>query len=124
MQDYFSVDGVRIKNPSTYKPVFATTSTNDSDRTQDLVMHNTPMGTIQGYDITWEELTSQEISTILGCMMNKPQFSVHHRCPLKAAGWDDAEFYASNFNMEAQCLKEGEEVWKNMSVNIRSIKPV
>ena len=47
-------DYIRIKAPIKYDPVLATTSTEDSDRTQDLVMHNTPMGTIIGYDI-WKE---------------------------------------------------------------------
>ena len=42
----FTVDGVAIAAPSTYKPVFATTSTKSSKRDQELTMHNSPMGTI------------------------------------------------------------------------------
>lgn len=40
----FTVDGVAIAPPTTYKPVFATTSTKSSKRDQELTMHNSPMG--------------------------------------------------------------------------------
>ena len=125
MGERFSIDGTVIKTPDSYKPVFATTSTEDSDRTQDLIMHNTPMGTIAGYDMTWKSLKSDEISNILNLMMNKSKFSFHHRDPRNASGWSDADFYASNFNMAAQRLGEREgELWSDLTINVRSIYPV
>jgi len=121
----FMIDGMEIKTPDSYKPVFATTSTEDSDRTQDLIMHNTPMGTIAGYDMTWKALKSSEISAILNSMMNKESFSFHHRDPRKASGWSTSYFYASNFNMSAQRLSEQSgELWSDLSINVRSIYPV
>lgn len=120
----FLLNGVPIKTPTTFKPVFATTSTEDSDRTQDMVMHNTPMGTVAGYDMGWDELTSPEISTILNGMMNKSSFTLYHRCPLDASGWRTSTFYASNFNMVAQRLQDGQELWDDLLINIRSINPV
>ena len=112
MGERFSIDGTEIKTPDSYKPVFATTSTEDSDRTQDLIMHNTPLGTIAGYDLTWKSLKSDEISTILNLMMNKPYFQFHHRDPRQASGWSTAQFYASNFSMGAQRLGERTgELW-------------
>ena len=125
MSDKFSIDGVEIKTPTEYKPVFATTSTDDSDRTQDLIMHNTPMGTIAGYNLKWEQLTSKEIADILNAMMNKPSFSFHHRDPRDESGWADADSYASNFNMGAQRLGERTgELWSDLSINVRSIYPL
>ena len=125
MSERFTVDGTEIRTPTTYKPVFATTSTEDSDRTQDLIMHNTPMGTIAGYDLTWESLTSEEISVIINSMMNKPYFQFHHRDPRQASGWSTAEFYASTYSMQAQRLGEREgELWSGLSINVRSIYPV
>lgn len=123
-REHFSIDGTTIKTPDSYKPVFATTSTEDSDRTQDLIMHNTPMGTIVGYDLTWKSLKSSEISTILNLMMNKSSFSFHHRDPRNSSGWSDADFYASNFSMGAQRLQEGQELWSDLSINVRGIYPV
>ena len=69
-------DYIRIKAPITYKPQLATTSTEDSDRTQDLVMHNTPMGTILGSDMTWGDLKTEEVRMILDLMVNKSSFSM------------------------------------------------
>lgn len=125
MGERFSIDGTVIRTPDEYKPVFATTSTEDSDRTQDLIMHNTPIGTIAGYDMKWDSLKSSEISAILTLMMNKPYFSFHHRDPRVASGWSTSEFYASNFNMQAQRLGEREgELWSGLTINVRSIYPV
>lgn len=123
-QQQFKIDGVTIKAPDSYKPVFATTSTEDSDRTQDLIMHNTPMGTISGYDLTWGELTSVEISLILSLTVNKSSFIFYHRNPMDVSGWSTKSFYASNFSMAAQTLKEGEEMWEGLTINVRSINPI
>lgn len=122
-QQYFEIDGVQIKAPDTYKPTFATTSTEDSDRTQDLIMHNTPMGTVIGYDVSWGELTPAEIAVILNGMINKSSFLFKHRDPTVAAGWSTAAFYASNFSMAAQTLKDGEEMWTDLAINVRGINP-
>lgn len=118
----FQIDGVDIKAPTSYKPVFATTSTEDSDRTQDLIMHNTPMGTIAGYDMQWDQLTTEEAQTILKGMMNKPSFSFYHNDVLN--GWVSRDFYASNFNVQAVRLKDGEELWTGLTINVRAINPI
>lgn len=120
----FKIDSVVIAAPSTYKPVFATTSTDDSDRDQNLVMHNTPIGTIAGYDMTWELLTWEEISTILNAIMNKKQFSFHHKDPTIPNQWVDKTFYASNMDMAAQTLEDDEEMWEDLSINVRRIEPI
>lgn len=123
-QEQFKVDGVAIAAPDAYKPVFATTSTEDSDRDQSLVMHNAPMGTIAGYDMTWGVLTWEEISAILNAMLNKAEFTVHHPDPTVPGMWIDRTFYASNFKMAAQSLEDGEENWTELSINIRRIQPI
>lgn len=120
----FKIDSVVIAAPSTYKPVFETKSTDDSDRDQKLVMHNTPIGTIAGYDMTWELLTWKEISTILNAIMNKKQFSFHHKDPTIPNQWVDKTFYASNMDMAAQTLEDDEEMWEDLSINVRRIDPI
>ena len=122
--EFFEIDGVQIATPTQYKPIFATTSTDDSDRTQDLVMHNTPIGTVAGYDLVWKSLRNNEISTILNSMIDKPSFLFHHKSPLSPDGWLDADFYATNFSMGAQRLQDGEELWTDLSISVRSINPI
>lgn len=123
-QEQFKIDNVVIRAPDSYKPVFATTSTEDSKRSQDLIMHNAPMGTIGGYDMEWGELAWSEIATILNSMLNKSQFTFHHKDPTVPGSWIDRTFYASNFNMAAQTLKDGEEKWTELSINVRRIEPI
>lgn len=122
-------DYIRIKAPIEYKPILATTSTEDSDRTQDLIMHNTPMGTIVGYDMQWGDMSTEEVRKILDLMVNKSSFSMHHFSIFD--GWTYDDFYASNFNVEAVRLRQywegstlhNEESWKGLSINIRAINP-
>lgn len=124
MREKFKIDGVEIEAPTEYRPVFSTTSTEDSDRDQALVMHNTPMGTIAGFDMSWEELTWNEIAAILKAMLNKSSFTFHHPDPTVPRIWIDRTFYASNFNMAAQTLEEGIEKWTNLQINVRRIEPI
>ena len=135
--DKFQVDGVTIRTPFTYKPVFATTSTEKSARTQDLKMHNTVMGTISGYDMTWEVLSWEELATIMNAMLiyvplnpfeprtYKNEFIFHHPSPLVPYTWVDGKFYVADFNMAAQDLSaDGVGKWRDLSINVRSIDPI
>lgn len=123
MQNYFKINGIQIATPTSFKPVFSTTSTEDSNRTQDLVMHNSPMGTIEGYDLQWDNLRPGEISTILQNVINRSSFSFYYPSPYYGA-WVEKLFYASNFSMTAQTLKEDNEKWDSLTINVRSINPL
>lgn len=50
MQDCIKFNGIKIAQPDEdgYSAIFATTSTDDSDRDMTLEMHNTPIGTVEG----------------------------------------------------------------------------
>ena len=122
-------DYIDIPAPIEYKPILATTSTEDSDRTQDLVMHNTPMGTIVGYDMQWGDMSTENVRMILELMVNKSSFNMHHFDIFD--GWCYKDFYASNFNVDCVRLRQyrykehlyNEESWKGLSINIRAIYP-
>lgn len=120
----FLVDGEPIKTPTVYKPVFATTSSEDTERTQDMILHNTVLGTVEGYDMTWNCLNSEDVAVILNSMMNKASFSFYHRCPLDVSGWRVGEFYAANYSLGAQRLQEDQELWSDLTINVRSINPI
>lgn len=123
-KECFKIDGVAIAAPSGYKPVFATTSTKSSKRDQSLTMHNSPMGTIGGYDLTWDSLAWDEISVILNAMINKSEFIFHHKDPTVPGKWIDRTFYASNYSMGAQTLEEDCEKWTDLSINIRRMNAI
>ena len=121
-EEQFRIDGVAIAAPETYKPVFSTTSTKSTKRDQSLTMHNSVMGTIAGYDMTWGELTWNETATILNALIDKKSFTFHHKDPRIPGKWIDAVFYCSNYNMDAQTLEENEEKWTGLVINIRRTK--
>ena len=121
-EEQFRIDGVAIAAPETYKPVFSTTSTKSPKRDQSLTMHNSVMGTIAGYDMTWGELTWNETATILNALIDKKSFTFHHKDPRIPGKWIDAVFYCSNYNMDAQTLEENEEKWTGLAINIRRTK--
>lgn len=118
-------NGIRVKQPDDegYAAILATTSTDDSDRDMSLVMHNTPIGTVQGYNLKWTYISAEEVSVILKQVLNKSQFTVHY-FDIYEARWRDGDFYASNFNMPSKTLEDGEECWAELSFNIRSIYPL
>jgi len=119
----FRFNDVSVVAPYAYKAVFATTSTDDSDRTMDMVMHNTPMGTVTGYDYEWKDITPKQAATIIQQVLNKPKFKVRY-FDLFQGTWADAYFYASNFDADAGTLEEGFEKWASLSFGIRSIDPI
>ncbi|MFR7387558.1 MAG: hypothetical protein ACLUTU_00765 [Blautia faecis] len=82
------------------------------------------MGTISGYDLVWGELTWEEIAAILNVLIDKKSFTFHHKDPRIPGKWIDAEFYCSNYNMDAQTLEKNNEKWTGLSINIRREKEI
>lgn len=123
MQDVIKLNDIVIEQPNEYGISLATTSTEDSDRTQDLIMHNTPMGTIGSYSLKWEYIKVSKASEILRQVINKPSFKVHY-FDMYYGAWKDAYFYASNFEITPLTLEDGYEMVDEMSFNIVGINPI
>lgn len=124
-QEYLKFNDVTVKIPDRdgYGIQFATTSTSDSDRTQDLVMHNTPIGTVESYSLKWSNLTLSEASLILRQVVNKSSFKVHY-LDVYSGKWKDGWFYASNFSITPIDLTAGEERIDSLSFNIVGVNPI
>lgn len=119
----FEFNGIPVKTPDTFKPNFSTTSTEDSDRTQDLVMHNTPMGTISSYSFEWKYIDPEEAALILSQIMNRSEYSLRFLNPL-SGGWDTAAFYTSNYTFGSLKHVNGRDTWESLSFNAVVINPV
>lgn len=119
----FEFNGIKIKTPDTFQPSMATTSTEDSDRTQDLVMHNTPMGTIESYSFEWRYIEPKEAAKIIGQIKNKSQYSLRFLSP-NSGTWETKQFYTSNYNMGTLRITNGYFVWESLSFNAVGINPV
>lgn len=121
-QQKIKISGIEIAQPNEYKPNLATTSTSDSDRDQTLVMHNTPIGTVESYSLKWSNIKADKVAQILSLVLNKPSFEVHYFDVISGT-WKKGMFYASNFSSSAVTLEEGEEWYDDLSFNIVGINP-
>lgn len=124
MQDYIKFNGVTIAQPDDdgYSVNLATTSTEDSDRDMSLVMHNTPIGTVESYSLKWSWLKPAEAALILSQVLNRPSFTAHY-FDILTGGWRDGEFYATTFNSPCKILEEGQEYWDELSFNMIGVNP-
>lgn len=124
-QEQLKFNGVAIPWPDQdgYTIQISTTSTSDSDRTQDLVMHNTPIGSVGSYGLKWTDLTKEEVATILSQVLDRPSFSAHY-FDIKTATWKDADFYATTFNITPIDLTDQHERIEELSFNIIGIRPI
>lgn len=121
MQDKLKFNGKTVAQPDDYSPNLATTSTDDSERDMFLTMHNTPIGTVESYSLKWTWLTPKQMSEILTEVLNKKSFTAHY-FDIITGKWRDGEFYASNFSAPAMSLKDGEEMWDELSFNMIGIR--
>lgn len=123
MERLFEFNDIPVKTPDTFQPSMATTSTEDSDRTQDLVMHNTPMGTIESYAFEWRYIEPGEAAKIVQQIKNKGQYKLRY---LRAdtGTWETRYFYTSNYNFGTLRMANGKFVWDKLSFNAVGVNPV
>lgn len=119
----FEFNGIKVKTPDVFKPNFATTSTEDSDRTQDLVMHNTPMGTISSYSFEWKNIYIEEVALILQQIVNRSEYSLRFLNPMTAQ-WEVGTFYTVNIPVGTLKQVNGRDAWESLSFNAVVINPV
>lgn len=119
----FEFNGIPAKTPNIFRPNMATTSTGDSDRTQDLVMHNTPMGTIQNGELEWRYIELDEAALILQQIVNKSEYSLRYPNPLTGR-WEVSTFYTANYSLGTHMISNGKSVWESLSFNAVRINPV
>lgn len=124
-QEQLKFNGIVMPWPDEdgYTVDISTTSTDDSDRTQDLVMHNTPIGSVGSYGLKWSDLTKEEVASILNQVLDRPSFLAHY-FDVKTAAWKDAYFYATTFHITPIDLSDKNERIEELSFNIIGIRPI
>lgn len=123
MERPFEFNDIPVKTPDTFQPSMATTSTKDSDRTQDLVMHNTPMGTIESYALEWRYIEPAEAAKIIQQIKNKGQYKLRYMSA-DTGTWETGYFYTSNYSFGTLTVANGKYVWEKLSFNAVGVNPV
>lgn len=119
----FQIDGVPIKTPDTFSPNMATTSTDDSGRVQTLVMHNTPIGTIESYSLEWRDIEPEEAAHIIQLIKNKSEYTLRHM-NFETGRWEVRKFYTSNYAGGTLKQVNGKDAWEKLSFNAVCINPI
>lgn len=116
-------NGIEISTPVSFTPNLATTSTEDSDRTQDLVMHNTPMGTIESYNVEYKDITLSVAAEILQQIINKQEYSFTY--PSAYTGkLQTNPFYTTTISIGSLKKANGKDVWEKLSFNAIGVNPI
>lgn len=123
MSRAFEINDTPIKTPDVFKPAAATTSTADSDRTQDLVMHNTPIGTIESYNLEWKNIPPKEAAAIYQKIKNKKKYKLRY-LSADTGSWRADFFYTSNYEFGTLKKVNGKDAWESLSFNAIMINPV
>lgn len=109
-----SVDGVAVKCPSSYLWKLEDISAADAGRTESTVMDKMRIGQVVGLELSWNNLTTREVSSILKAF-NPEYISV---CYLDAmqGKYVTSEFYVGN--RSAPLYNSKLDLWSNVAFNI------
>ena len=106
-----------------YKIAYATTSSSNTNRTMRGVMKNSPLFTVEAYDLKCSYIKATDASKILHEVLQKSGFDFFH-FNLYTCSWETRRFYAVNFNAPAVDLTDGAEMLDELSFQVTSEKPV
>lgn len=97
--------------PTTFNYSWETTSTEDSGRAMSGIMYDTPMFTVEAFDVTYSNLTIAQCRAILQEIVKRPKrpyFDLHYFSPFHGT-WRTASFGVSQGSLNVRSLKRGEE---------------
>lgn len=119
----FEFNGIPVKTPDTFKPNGATTSTDDSGRTQDIVMHNIPLGTVESYSFEWRYIEPEEAAKIIQQIKDKSEYTLRY-LSISEGIWRTDTFYTADYSGGTLKQSNGKFVWESLSFNAVVINPV
>lgn len=106
-----------------YEVAFATTSTPNSGRTMRGNMINTPLFTVEAYNLKWTNIYASDVSRILNEVMGRSSFSFYHYNIFRDR-WETGDFYVANINSPIISLVDGKEKVKELSFQVTAINPI
>ena len=94
-----------------------TTSTEDSGRAMSGMMYDTPMFTVEAFDVKYSNLTIDQCKSILQEIVKRPKrpyFDLHYFSPFHGT-WRTAKFGVSQGSLNVRTLKRGVENFSEIS---------
>lgn len=109
-----SVDGKAIQCPSAYTWKLEDISASDAGRTEDTVMHKMRIGQVVGLELSWNGLTTAEVSAVLKAF--NPEYITVKYLDAMEGIYVTSEFYVGNRSAPMYNAKMG--LWQNVSFNL------
>ena len=109
-----SVNGVEVKCPSSYLWKLEDVSASDAGRTEDTKMDKMRIGQIVGIELSWQNLTTNEVSKILKAF--NPEYITVTYLDAMAGKYVTSEFYVGNRSAPMYNSRKG--IWSNVSLNL------
>lgn len=126
MQKYILIDGKKIKQPDSFEPNWATTYTEDSERSMSGKAYLEPMFTVESYSYEATDLTPEEAKTLLQAIIprrNKPTFKLTYFSWYYGT-WRTDDFYVGQGSLNAKSLREDHEALEAISFDVIGVNPL
>lgn len=123
-QHKITINGQEIWQPDKDLVVnFETTYSEDTTRTQDGVLHATPLFTVEQISYKATNIPVAESRKILQMIALGTPFTLHYYSPWFGT-WRSDSFYVGKGNLNVGTLKEGEEYLTGLSFNMTGVNPI
>jgi len=109
-----SVDGHSVKCPSAYTWKLEDISSSDAGRTEDTKMDKMRIGQVVGLELSWKNLTTEEVSAILKAF--NPEYIMVSYLDAMEGTYVESEFYVGN--RSAPLYNAAKGLWSNVSFNL------
>lgn len=109
-----SVGGRTVPCPSSYTYKLEDISASSAGRTEDTVMHKKRIGQVIGLELSWQNISNDEVSTILQAF--NPEYLNITYFDAKEGDFLTAEFYVGNRSAPMYNATLG--LWSNVSFNV------
>ena len=109
-----SVDGHSVKCPSAYIWKLEDISSSDAGRTEDTKMDKMRIGQVVGLELSWKNLTTEEVSAILKAF--NPEYIMVSYLDAMEGTYVESEFYVGN--RSAPLYNAAKGLWSNVSFNL------
>lgn len=124
MQEYLTLNGIRIKQPDEglgYE--FESTYTEDSTRAMNGTLYFTSLFTVESFTYNASWLTKEEMSQILQIVAPGKQYTLHYLSPYYGV-WRDGLFYTGKGSLVIGRWNEEEERYEGLSFNMIGVNPI
>ena len=109
-----SVDGHSVKCPAAYTWKLEDISSSDAGRTEDTKMDKMRIGQVVGLELSWKNLTTEEVSAILKAF--NPEYIMVSYLDAMEGTYVESEFYVGN--RSAPLYNAAKGLWSNVSFNL------